>query len=28
MATEAAELYRRMGMPRHLELAAGLLNPS
>ncbi|HEX6380713.1 MAG TPA: AAA family ATPase, partial [Acidimicrobiia bacterium] len=28
MATEAAELYRRMGMPRHIELAAGLLNAS
>lgn len=26
MAAEAADLYRRMGMPRHLELAAGLLN--
>jgi tetratricopeptide (TPR) repeat protein len=28
MATEAAELYRRMGMPRHSDLAAGLLNAS
>ncbi len=28
MATEAAELYRRMGMPRHLELTAGLLDAS
>jgi tetratricopeptide (TPR) repeat protein len=28
MAAEAADLYRRMGMPRHFELAAGLLNAS
>ena len=28
MAAEAADLYRRMGMPRHFELAAGLLNSS
>ncbi|HEU5447814.1 MAG TPA: hypothetical protein VFW57_02280, partial [Acidimicrobiia bacterium] len=28
MAAEAADLYRRMGMPRHVELAAGLLNAS
>jgi class 3 adenylate cyclase/tetratricopeptide (TPR) repeat protein len=28
MAVEAANLYRRMGMPRHLELAASLLNAS
>ena len=28
MATEAVDLYRRMGMPRHLELAAGLLDGS
>lgn len=27
MATEAADLYRHMGMPRHVELAAGLLGP-
>jgi tetratricopeptide (TPR) repeat protein len=26
MAAEAADLYRRMGMPRHFELAAGLLD--
>jgi hypothetical protein len=25
---DAADLYRRMGMPRYLELAAGLLNTS
>ena len=28
MAAEAADLYRRMGMPRHFELAAGLLDTS
>ena len=28
MAAEAADLYRRRGMPRHIELAAGLLNAS
>ena len=28
LAAEAADLYRRMGMPRHVELAAGLLNAS
>jgi len=28
MAAEAADLYQRMGMARHLELAAGLLNAS
>jgi hypothetical protein len=28
MAAEAADLYRRMGIPRHFELAAGLLNAS
>jgi hypothetical protein len=25
---EANDLYRRMGMPRHCELVAGLLDPS
>jgi tetratricopeptide (TPR) repeat protein len=28
MAAEAAELYRRMGMPRHFELVAGLVDAS
>ena len=28
MAAQAADLYRRMGMPRHVELAAGVLKAS